>query len=333
MKLFACLTTLAILAGAIHCAHGQDAMTSQESFIKDFFKDNDSSNSRIKSKATPDSKNSDGFIRQYNPPKSSPPATKTVKPEREYNPWTGHTIKKKPASPDILPDNKSPQEKQKLKKEPSKSKSKRTGSGFFISASGYFVTNYHVTLNDEDIWIKTVHGKFPATTVIQDKKNDLVILKVQSEKSFTPMSISSNSNISSGTDVFTIGFPLPSLQGFQPKVSRGIISSTSGLHDDPRHFQISVQVQPGNSGGVLANMSGQVVGVIRSTLKSSVIYSKTGVMPQNVNYAIKNYLLVDLIKKANLKEFVTFTSETKQDYNFANIIKMCTNSVGMVMIY
>jgi len=55
----------------------------------------------------------------------------------------------------------------------------------------------------------------------------------------------------SGT-VTTIGFPDPTLQGFSPKLAKGEIASLSGAADDPRYFQISVLVQPGNSGGRIA---------------------------------------------------------------------------------
>jgi serine protease Do len=54
--------------------------------------------------------------------------------------------------------------------------------------------------------------------------------------------------------VATIGFPDPSLQGFSPKLAKGEIASLSGAGDDPRYFQISVPVQPGNSGGALVDV-------------------------------------------------------------------------------
>jgi S1-C subfamily serine protease len=126
---------------------------------------------------------------------------------------------------------------------------------------------------------------------------------------------------------------MPSIQGFQPKVSKGIISSTSGLKDDSRHYQTAVQVQPGNSGGMLADMDGHIIGVIVSTLRSSEIYRQTGVMPQNVNYAIKSYLVLELIDRSGLKNIVTFAPQADKHPDFEVVVKRCTNSVVMIIVY
>ena len=55
----------------------------------------------------------------------------------------------------------------------------------------------------------------------------------------------------SGRHMATVGFPNIGLQGFAPKLAKGEIASLSGAGDDPRYFQISMPVQPGNSGGAL----------------------------------------------------------------------------------
>jgi S1-C subfamily serine protease len=60
------------------------------------------------------------------------------------------------------------------------------------------------------------------------------------------------------------------LQGFAPKLAKGEIASLSGAVDDPRYFQISVPVQPGNSGGALVDEQGNVVGVVSAKLDASV---------------------------------------------------------------
>ncbi len=56
-----------------------------------------------------------------------------------------------------------------------------------------------------------------------------------------------------GGTVAMVGFPDIGLQGFAPKLAKGEIASLSGAGDDPRYFQISVPVQPGNSGGALVD--------------------------------------------------------------------------------
>ena len=78
------------------------------------------------------------------------------------------------------------------------------------------------------------------------------------------------------------------MQGFSPKLTSGRINSLAGIKDDPRNFQISVPIQPGNSGGPLVNEYGNVVGVVVSRLNAIKLLKETGSLPQNVNYAVKS---------------------------------------------
>jgi hypothetical protein len=165
-----------------------------------------------------------------------------------------------------------------------------SGSGFFISEDGYFVTNFHVVAGGSAFFIRTVNDKqYPAKLIRSDKANDLAILKVEGK--FTALPIDDSLNVKRGAKVATIGFPHVEEQGIEPKVTEGIVNSLTGMKDDPRYFQISVQVGSGNSGGPLINMYGNVVGVVSAKLSADAIYAKSGDMIQNVNYAVKsNYL-------------------------------------------
>ena len=84
-----------------------------------------------------------------------------------------------------------------------------------------------------------------------DAANDLALLKADGK--FSPLPIAASRSAHLGGTVATIGFPDPSLQGFSPKLAKGEIASLSGAGDDPRYFQISAPVQPGNSGGALVD--------------------------------------------------------------------------------
>ena len=91
-----------------------------------------------------------------------------------------------------------------------------------------------------------------------------------------------------GQEVFTIGFPSPILQGVSAKFTKGTINSLTGFQDDIRLYQISVPVQPGNSGGALLDDSGNILGVIVAQLDAKTTFKISGSLPQNVNYAIKS---------------------------------------------
>jgi S1-C subfamily serine protease len=87
-----------------------------------------------------------------------------------------------------------------------------------------------------------------------------------------------------GDSVYVIGYPLSDVMGQNPKFSNGTVNSKSGIGDDMVHLQISVPVQPGNSGSPLLDEEGNVVGIVVATLTQT----------QNVNYAIKSDYLFNL---------------------------------------
>ena len=127
------------------------------------------------------------------------------------------------------------------------------GSGFFITSDGYIATNNHVVGNSKTIVIRTKSGvKHKAEVIRVDVKNDLAVLKI-SGKNYKPLPIISSSNIKRGEKVFAMGFPRVDIQGLEPKLTEGIISSLSGIKDEPTTFQVSNAIQPGNSGGPLFN--------------------------------------------------------------------------------
>jgi S1-C subfamily serine protease len=176
-----------------------------------------------------------------------------------------------------------------------KSARKRTcGSGFFLTADGYFATNFHVVRNAASLLVPFFHENHSAKVVAADEVHDLAILKLDGAFSCLPIAITENVHL--GDPVFTIGFPNPDLQGYAPKLTRGEISSLSGVRDNPSEFQISVPIQPGNSGGPLVTEAGIVVGVIVARLHDSNTFEQTGFLPQNVNYAVKSDRLIDLLR-------------------------------------
>jgi S1-C subfamily serine protease len=201
-----------------------------------------------------------------------------------------------------------------------------SGSGFFITEDGYLVTNNHVVKNARRVKVKTGTNIFSAEIIRVDATNDLALLKVNGH--FMPLRISKN-DVQLGDQVFTIGFPDIDLQGTQPKYTDGKISSLSGIRDDPNEYQISVPVQPGNSGGPLVDMAGNVRGVVVARLNDFAALRSMGGLPQNVNYAVKGKLLRDFLAQSDYLKLPSADSVTTGNASVAEV----QQSVAIVLIY
>ena len=96
------------------------------------------------------------------------------------------------------------------------------------------------------------------------------------------------------------------------KYTEGVISATSGIDGDRTTYQISVPIQPGNSGGALLDESGCVIGVTSSGLNAIVTAQLTGTLPQNINYAVKSRYILNLLEDLGLKCAVESTYKDKE---------------------
>lgn len=180
---------------------------------------------------------------------------------------------------------------------------KSTGSGFIISNNGLVVTNYHVIedANIINVYIPEIGITKEASLKMKDKNNDLAILEINNfstlefELNKIPFSFGDMKSAKIGQEVFTLGFPLGSILGSTAKLSTGKINSLYGIDDNPSLLQIGNPLQPGNSGGPLFNMHGELVGVVVSGLNAKYFYENLGIVPQNVNFAIKVIYLKNLI--------------------------------------
>jgi S1-C subfamily serine protease len=169
-----------------------------------------------------------------------------------------------------------------------------TGTGFFITDEGYLITNDHVVEGAAQVRLVTSAGLVSAKVLKVDAANDLALLKAEGNFSALPIVASRAARM--GGMVATVGFPNIGLQGFAPKFARGEIASLSGARDDSRYFQISVPVQPGNSGGALVDERGNVVGVMSAKLNAAAALSASGALPENVNYAVKSSYLLSFLE-------------------------------------
>lgn len=169
-----------------------------------------------------------------------------------------------------------------------------TSTGFFISSDGHILTAYHAVGSLETVQVLYNQKKYSAKVVSKNESIDAAILKIDGDK-FPYLPVSSDNSVQTGDFVFTMGYPQISLQGTEPKFTEGSISALSGTGDNPQFFQISVPVQPGNSGGPLINDKGEVIGLIVARLNDMSSLLTTGAVPQNVNYALKSSLILSFL--------------------------------------
>lgn len=161
-------------------------------------------------------------------------------------------------------------------------------TGFLIDGKGFIVTNAHVVNRMKTIYVENNKGEyFTAESIYSDQLTDLAILKIN-DTSYKPMynlpySIN-NSHSNLGEQIFTLGYPRNEIV-----YGEGYVSAKSGNEGDSTAYQVSVSVNPGNSGGPVINKRGEVIGIITSKNSSA----------DGVVYAAKSkniYKLLDALK-------------------------------------
>ncbi|MDE0472065.1 MAG: trypsin-like peptidase domain-containing protein [Ekhidna sp.] len=171
---------------------------------------------------------------------------------------------------------------------------KSSGTGFALSSNGYIVTNQHVVDGASKVSVRGLKGDFSevydAKVIVEDKKNDLAIIKIADQTYLGTPPYRINSSITDvGNAVYALGYPLRATMGDEVKLTNGIISSKTGFQGDITTYQISVPIQPGNSGGPLFDSNGNIIGIINA--------KHTGA--ENASYAIKASYLMNLIQVMN----------------------------------
>jgi S1-C subfamily serine protease len=202
------------------------------------------------------------------------------------------------------------------------------GTGFFVSPDGFLLTAAHVVKNAKSITLETKQGTVSARVVQVDTANDAALLKAEGR--FLCLAVTPSRNVKLGADVFTVGFPNIDIQGAAPKLTKGSINALSGIQDDPRAFQISVPVQPGNSGGPLLDATGNVIGVVVSQLDAVKTALITGSLPQGVNYAVKSAYVQPLLDA--IPETSALPSPVKPR-SFEDAVRAAETAVCIVLTY
>jgi len=152
---------------------------------------------------------------------------------------------------------------------PKEFENKSLGSGFFISADGYILTNAHVVEGADEVSVRlTDKREFKAKIVGTDKRTDVALIKIYATGR-PAVRLADTSQLKVGEWVVAIGSPF----GFDNSVTAGIVSAKGRSLPQENYvpfIQTDVAINPGNSGGPLFNMRGEVVGI------NSQIYSRSG---------------------------------------------------------
>jgi hypothetical protein len=161
-----------------------------------------------------------------------------------------------------------------------------SGSGFAVSSDGYVITNHHVINGCEKVLVHTKGDELPVKVITYDPQNDLALLKGDfSPKTVFPLS---NSRPELLQDIYVAGYPFGNEISTSVKVTKGIISSLTGLGNNFSNIQIDAALQSGNSGGPILDDFGNVVGVAVSKLDAKYMFEEFGIIPENTNFGIKS---------------------------------------------
>jgi len=158
-------------------------------------------------------------------------------------------------------------------------------TGFLADGKGYIITNAHVVNNAKNLIVENKKGEqFFATSVYSNPVTDLAILKIN-DTSFKRVSglpyTFPKSTSELAEPIYTLGYPREEVV-----YGEGYLSAKSGYYGDTTSYQISISVNPGNSGGPVFNKNGEVIGIISSkeTNADGVVFA---IKSKNIYNAIK----------------------------------------------
>lgn len=171
-------------------------------------------------------------------------------------------------------------------------KQKSLGSGVIIDKTGYILTNYHVVQRAQDITVRLTDGReFKAKVIGRDSRSDLSLIKIASPAGDLPvLPLGDSDKMRVGDWVLAIGNPF----GLAHTVTQGIISATgrvigTGPYDN--FLQTDAPVNPGNSGGPLVNLKGEVVGITTAIVATG----------QGIGFAIPSNMAKNVVSQLREK--------------------------------
>ncbi len=200
------------------------------------------------------------------------------------------------------------------------------GTGFALTSNGFLATNFHVINGADSVYVQNHKGEsFKAEVIFIDPTYDIAILEITDpafqETAPLPYTFK-ESEAELGLDVFTIGYPRE-----EAVYGRGYLSSSTGFGGDTVAYQVSIPVNPGNSGGPVLDEQGNVIGVINAKQKEA----------DGASFAVKtNYLLksiasisadsldrkIEINKNKNQLKGLSHTAQIRKIQDFVYMVKV-----------
>ena len=175
------------------------------------------------------------------------------------------------------------------------------GSGVVYKSNGYIITNAHVVKDIKNLTVVLASGEsLPGTVLLSDDDADLAIVKIN-KIGLTPIKITEQSDILSGTTAIAIGTPISLTM--RNSVTKGIISGSGVALSDSYYklLQTDAAINPGNSGGPLLNLKGELIGINSSKFVSSGIDNMGFAIPADtVKFVITEYEQYGRIRRPSL---------------------------------
>ncbi|MGO1244893.1 MAG: S1C family serine protease [Sphingobacterium sp.] len=198
-------------------------------------------------------------------------------------------------------------------------------TGFSITRDGYVVTNYHVITGADSVHLQNHKGEsFKADIIYTNEDKDIAILHIndstfKSSKALPYTFKKKDSDL--GEDIYTIGFPRD-----EAVYGQGYLSSATGYAGDTIAYQISIPVNPGNSGGPVLDKDGNVIGIISGKQKGidgAAFAIKTKALMETLNDIPADSLRGNVILgNRNLLNSLSRTDQVKKIQDFIYLVKV-----------
>jgi S1-C subfamily serine protease len=198
------------------------------------------------------------------------------------------------------------------------------GSGAVVSPEGHILTNFHVVFNATRVDVQLADGRtFPARFLGADQQVDIAVLKIDAA-GLAPLAFADSNRVRVGQVVFAIGNPW----GLQETVTQGIISGKGRRAmrgQATEFFQTDAAVNPGNSGGPLVNVKGEIVGI-----NNSILLGSSGIsfaIPSNVAQRV----FEDVVKRGRISRPWFGANTVPLNRQIAAELRLGTSTGNLVM--